>query len=70
MIILHINHSSHQEGLFLGIFAAPGAALDFHEAPQVRTLDTSWSRWIVEPFGYGQDEKGTSYRDLSFWNTD
>jgi len=35
---------------------------------QARTLDTSWSRWIVEPLGSGQDEKGTQYRNLSFWN--
>lgn len=36
--------------------------------PQGRTLDTAWSRWVVEPFGYGPDEKGTPYRNLSFWN--
>jgi hypothetical protein len=35
---------------------------------QAQTLDTSWSRWIVEPLGYGEDEKGTQYRDLGFWN--
>jgi hypothetical protein len=36
--------------------------------PQARTLDTAWSRWIVEPLGLGPDEKGTPYRNLSFWN--
>ncbi len=37
-------------------------------APAGRVLDTSWTRWIVEPPGYGSDEKGTRYSDLSYWN--
>jgi hypothetical protein len=36
--------------------------------PASRTLDPSWTRWIVEPPGYGTDEKGTRYTDTSFWN--
>jgi hypothetical protein len=36
--------------------------------PPQRTLDTSWTRWIVEPPGYGRDEKGTRYSNLSYWN--
>ena len=36
--------------------------------PTARTLDTSWTRWMVEPPGYGTDEKGTVYKDTSFWN--
>jgi hypothetical protein len=36
--------------------------------PQMRMLDTSWTRWVVEPFGYGTDEKGNRYSDLSYWN--
>jgi hypothetical protein len=36
--------------------------------PAARTLDVSWTRWIVEPPGYGVDEKGTRYTDTSFWN--
>jgi hypothetical protein len=36
--------------------------------PAARTLDVSWTRWIVEPPGRGSDEKGTSYVDRSFWN--
>jgi hypothetical protein len=37
-------------------------------APARRVLDTSWTRWIVEPPGYGSDEKGNHYSDLSYWN--
>jgi hypothetical protein len=33
-----------------------------------RMLDTAWTRWIVEPPGYGSDEKGNRYSDLSYWN--
>ena len=33
-----------------------------------RTLDTNWSRWIVEPVASGHDAKGRSYYDLSYWN--
>jgi hypothetical protein len=36
--------------------------------PAAHTLDLSWTRWIVEPPGYGTDEKGTRYTDTSFWN--
>jgi hypothetical protein len=36
--------------------------------PAARTLDLSWARWIVEPPGYGRDEKGTSYTNRSYWN--
>jgi hypothetical protein len=36
--------------------------------PAARTLDTSWTRWIVEPPGRGTDEKGTTYTDKSYWN--
>ena len=33
-----------------------------------RTLDLTWTRWIVEPPASGVDEKGNLYRDLSYWN--
>ncbi len=36
--------------------------------PAARTLDLTWSRWIVEPPAWGLDVKGNSYRDLSYWN--
>ena len=36
--------------------------------PAARTLDTTWSRWVVEPPGYGLDAKGNHYSDLSYWN--
>jgi hypothetical protein len=36
--------------------------------PIARTLDVSWSRWIVEPTGRGVDEMGVSYTDRSYWN--
>jgi hypothetical protein len=36
--------------------------------PAAHVLDTTWSRWIVEPFGSGSDEKGSRYYDLSYWN--
>jgi hypothetical protein len=36
--------------------------------PQKRLLDTAWTRWVVEPFGYGSDEKGNSFSNLSYWN--
>jgi hypothetical protein len=36
--------------------------------PQAWMLDTSWTRWVVEPFGYGTDEKGNRYSNLSYWN--
>jgi hypothetical protein len=36
--------------------------------PAKRTLDVSWTRWVVEPPGYGTDEKGNRYTNLSYWN--
>jgi hypothetical protein len=36
--------------------------------PAKRMLDVSWTRWVVEPFGYGTDEKGNRFSDLSYWN--
>jgi hypothetical protein len=33
-----------------------------------RTLDVSWTRWIVEPPASGKDAKGNSYYDLTYWN--
>ena len=36
--------------------------------PDAKTLDLSWTRWIVEPPGFGTDEKGTDYTDTSYWN--
>jgi hypothetical protein len=36
--------------------------------PAKRTLDVAWTRWVVEPPGYGTDEKGNRYSNLSYWN--
>ena len=36
--------------------------------PTAFTLDTSWTRWVVEPTGSGTDEKGNRFTDLSYWN--
>jgi hypothetical protein len=36
--------------------------------PSARTLDTSYARWIVEPFGYGKDAKGNTFSDKNYWN--
>jgi hypothetical protein len=36
--------------------------------PAAHSLDTSWTRWIVEPPGRGKDEKGNRYTDRSYWN--
>jgi hypothetical protein len=36
--------------------------------PAARVLDTSWTRWIVEPPAYGTDAKGNTYNDLTYWN--
>jgi hypothetical protein len=36
--------------------------------PEARMLATSWTKWIVEPPGYGHDEKGTHYTNLTYWN--
>jgi hypothetical protein len=38
------------------------------ELPAAHSLDTAWSRWIVEPPGYGSDSKGNRYSNLSYWN--
>ncbi len=42
---------------------ATGAAI-----PAARTLDTAWTRWVVEPSGYGRDEKGNRFSNLNYWN--
>jgi hypothetical protein len=34
----------------------------------VRTLDTTWTRWIVEPSGYGRDANGHRFSNLNYWN--
>ena len=36
--------------------------------PAKKTLDVTWTRWGVEPPGYGTDEKGNRYSNLSYWN--
>jgi|GEM_PF-897110 hypothetical protein len=36
--------------------------------PAKAMLDTTWTRWVVEPPGYGTDEKGDRYSNLSYWN--
>jgi hypothetical protein len=36
--------------------------------PASRRLDTTWTRWIVEPPAAGKDAKGNSYNDLTYWN--
>jgi hypothetical protein len=36
--------------------------------PAARTLDTTWTRWVVEPAGYGTDEKGNRFSNLNYWN--
>jgi hypothetical protein len=36
--------------------------------PDKRTLDLGWTRWVVEPFGYGHDAKGNYYSNKSYWN--
>lgn len=36
--------------------------------PDKRTLDLTWTRWVVEPFGYGHDAKGSYYSNLNYWN--
>src|ERR1035437_2829311 len=36
--------------------------------PAKGTLDVAWTRWVVEPPGYGTDEKGNRYSNLSYWN--
>ncbi len=46
----------------------PMTRADGAPLPQAAALDTSWSRWIVEPPGYGSDEKGSRYSNLSYWN--
>jgi hypothetical protein len=36
--------------------------------PAKRTLDVSYARWIVEPIGYGTDQKGNRFSDQNYWN--
>jgi hypothetical protein len=36
--------------------------------PVARTLDTTWTRWVVEPPGYGTDEMGNRFSNLNYWN--
>ncbi len=36
--------------------------------PAAHILDTSYARWIIEPLGYGEDEKGNSFSDRNLWN--
>jgi hypothetical protein len=36
--------------------------------PAAYTLDVAWTGRIVEPPGYGTDEKGNRYSNLSYWN--
>jgi hypothetical protein len=36
--------------------------------PAARTLDTTWTRWVVEPSGSGTDEKGNRFSNLNYWN--
>ena len=36
--------------------------------PASSSLDLSWTRWVVEPPGYGVDGKGNRYSNLSYWN--
>jgi hypothetical protein len=35
--------------------------------PAALTLDTSWTQWIIEVQGVGDDEKGSYYHDDSYW---
>jgi hypothetical protein len=35
--------------------------------PGARTLDISYSRWIIEPTGGGRDELGRAYTDENYW---
>jgi hypothetical protein len=36
--------------------------------PAAHILDTTYARWIIEPLGYGEDEKGNSFSDRNLWN--
>jgi hypothetical protein len=36
--------------------------------PAAHILDTTYTRWIIEPLGYGEDEKGNSFSDRNLWN--
>jgi hypothetical protein len=40
----------------------------FAPIPSARTLDTTWTRWIVEPLGSGRDAGGNRYSNLNYWN--
>jgi hypothetical protein len=35
--------------------------------PDKKTLDVSWTRWVIEVPGIGRDEKGTYYRNMNYW---
>ena len=37
-------------------------------APTAFTLETAYSRWIIEPVGYGADAKGNRFTDQNLWN--
>jgi len=37
-------------------------------APAAFTLDTTYSRWIIEPLGDGADAKGNRFTDQNLWN--
>ena len=36
--------------------------------PAARSLETTWTRWIVEPLASGKDAKGNTNSDLTYWN--
>jgi hypothetical protein len=38
------------------------------QVPDSRTLDARWSRWIVEPLGYGRDAAGNRFSNRNYWN--
>ena len=38
------------------------------DLPAARTLDVTFTRWIVEPVASGTDARGNYYRDLTYWN--
>ena len=38
------------------------------QVPARRLLDTSYSRWIIEPLGYGRDAAGNSFSNENMWN--
>ncbi len=54
----------------IGRFDASADPMTLNGAPlpEATTLDTSWSRWIIEPYGYGVDAKGQTYNNESYWD--